>query len=141
LGTASLVFACSSSKSQTTPTTEEPLEIIGTYADDYGATHKITAASWTTTDPTISKPSVFYITQVDNAQQFLVARNDIANDYNPSMWSQFDWTYDAENVLYCCQIEFKAATENEAKLATHAVAGDLAKGCAGFPWSKLLPSQ
>jgi hypothetical protein len=136
LGVTLFVFACGSSKSQTASTTKEPAEIIGSYVDDYGGTHEVTAESWTMADPTTGT-SVYYITQVNNAEQFLVAQGAATNTYYPSMWSQFDWTYDAAAALYFCQVTYKASSEKEAVETTPADANDLAKGCSGFSWSKL----
>jgi hypothetical protein len=136
LGAALFLLACGSSKSQTTPAAKAPPEIVGSYVDDFGGTHTVTAESWTIGDGSTGT-SVYYITQVNNAEQFLVAQGAATNTYYPSMWSQFDWTLDAAAALYFCQVTYKASSEKEAVEATPADANDLTSGCSGFSWSKL----
>lgn len=108
------------------------LEIIGSYTDDWNYDHDITQTEWT------MDTSVFHISQYENDDDFLVAQNDAANQYNPDLWSRFDWTLDGTD-LYYCQIAFDAATEAAALADTSADRADLATGCAGFEWSKLTP--
>ncbi len=131
LGATLLVLACSSSEKQPAVTQNEPPSVVGTYRDEYDQLHTITATTWTI------DTSVFHITQVDNPHSFLIARNDIANLYNPSAWSRFDWTYDDEDDLWFCQTAYNAESEQAAQQTAAADAGNLAAGCNGFPWSKL----
>jgi hypothetical protein len=110
---------------------DETLEIAGSYTDDYGNTHEITGDTWTTMG------SVFHITQFDNDQDFLVAQNDSANEYNPDLWSRFDWVFDGDSNLFYCQAAYAASSEQEALESTSADRGDLETGCGGFAWSGL----
>jgi hypothetical protein len=122
---------CDDNWSGTLCETPTPLEIIGSYVDDYGFDHEITQTEWETMG------SVFHITQFSNADDYAVAQNDAANAYNPNLWSRFDWTRDANGDLFYCQISYDAATEAAALAATGADRGDLSAGCSGFAWSKL----
>ncbi|MFH1811970.1 MAG: calcium-binding EGF-like domain-containing protein [Pseudomonadota bacterium] len=110
--------------------TEEPLEIIGSYVDDWGFDHEITQASW------VNMGSTFHTSQYSNAEDWLVAHNDAANTYNPDLWSRFDWTH-SSGQLYYCQSAFDAASEQAALAVTPANSGDLSTGCGGYAWSTL----
>lgn len=109
------------------------LAIVGAYTDSWGGTHDITDATW------IMGSASFHIAQYDNAEMWVVAQNDAANEYNPSLWSRMDWTWSGAD-LYFCQSAFDAADEAAALAATPADASDLAAGCGGFGWSQLIPS-
>lgn len=109
----------------------QPLEIDGSWTDDWGYGHQIDETSWTTMD------SVFHISQFDNDRHFLVAQNDAANEYYPELWSRFDWSW-ADGELYYCQSAFQAVSEDGA-LAAGADAADLETGCGGYPWTHLIP--
>lgn len=114
------------------------LAIVGSYLDDYGSTHVITDSTWTIGMAGTS--SVFHITVVSNADQYLVAQNDATNQYSASLWSRFDWTLD-QGVLYYCQTTYDAATEQAALATPRADVNDLTgKGCSSFPWSILTPN-
>ena len=113
-----------------TDTGEEALAIIGDYTDEWGDNHSITAETWT------NSAGVFHIEQWDNAATYLVAQNDAGNEFSPELWSRFDWTWDADEVLYYCQSVYDGASIDDA-LAGSANAADLAAGCGGFAWTKM----
>lgn len=110
---------------------EQALEIIGDYVDDFSTEHSITQALWTFAG------SNFLLGEFDNANMWVVGRNDDANMFNPGLWSRFDWAMAADQ-LYYCQSVFDGETVEDAK-AGGADSGDLAAGCGGFPWSMLTP--
>jgi hypothetical protein len=112
---------------------EQDLEIIGSYVDEWDGAHEIGLQTWSTMG------SVFHISQYSNLDDFLVAQNDPANEYNPDLWSRFDWTWDGAD-LYYCQIAYDAASEVAALAADGADRADLATGCNDFAWSKLTPN-
>jgi hypothetical protein len=114
------------------------LAIVGSYVDDYQSTHVITDTTWTLGFEGAT-PSVFHITMVSNPNQYLIAQNDAANQFSPSLWSRFDWTQ-SQGSLYYCQTTYDAATEEAALATPRANVDDLNKGCASFAWSKLTPS-
>ena len=122
-----------SSEVSTEPATEvEELSIVGVWDDGYGGTYDITSEMIT------NWGAIFHITQYSNEDLYIIAQNDENNEYNPSLWSRFDWTIDADSNLYLCQTAYDAATE-EAALGTEAAdATDPANsGCGGFSWSSL----
>jgi len=123
------------------------LEVIGSWAESWGATHEITAESWTAVFPGMGDAgpvtSVAHIESFDNEEDYLVAQNDDVDSYFPDLWSRYDWTFedlaDGGVDLYYCQIEYAAADEETAEASDGADAEDLAAGCADFPWTRLTP--
>jgi hypothetical protein len=111
------------------------IDVVGSYTDTYGTSHAITEDTWT--QNTDGGVSVFHITQYSNAERYLVAKGDSANEYNPSLWSRFDWIKKGDK-LYYCQSTYDASTEAEAVKAKPADSSDLDKGCGGFSWSELI---
>lgn len=107
------------------------LEIKGNWIDDWGSFHDISQEQWTIDD------SLFSIKSIDVSGEFLVAQNDEDNQWSPSLWSRFDWTWDEAGHLLYCQIAYAAATEQQAASSDSADRSDLTTGCAGFGWSKL----
>lgn len=116
----------------------ETLAIIGSYTDDFGGSHDITADTWTLGYEG-SAPSLFHITRFDNAAGWLVAQNDAANEFSPGLFSRFEWV-EAEGSLYFCQSPYDAETESAAIEAPASDRTDPANsGCGGtFPWSQLI---
>ncbi|MFV8755525.1 hypothetical protein ACNOYE_33670 [Nannocystaceae bacterium ST9] len=114
-----------------TDTGEEAPAIAGTYTDEWGDTHTIDASTWT------NGAGVFHVDQWDDEAMWLVAQNDEANMYSPSLWSRFDWVWSADD-LYYCQSVFDGATV-EVALAGSANRDDIMLGCGGFAWTNLTP--
>ena len=108
------------------------LDLSGSYTDNWGGTHVITAFSWT------NDASLYKLSQHDNDTHVLVAQNDSANEWNADLWSRFDWTTDAEGGLWYCQTAYDAADEATALGTAAADATDPANsGCNGFSWTQL----
>ena len=83
--------------------------------------------------------SAYSITQYSNDDMYIIAQNDSNNTYNPIV-ECFDWTVDANNDVYICQIAYDAATEADALNTVAADATDPATGgCGGFTWSLVTP--
>jgi hypothetical protein len=110
---------------------DESLE-PGSYTDDFGDTHTITAAQWQ------NSSGSFAIIQWYEDEQWLLAQNGPDNMYFPELWSRFDWTWDGDQ-LYYCQIVFDGATSDDA-VAGSSDANDLLMGCNGFAWTMLNPA-
>jgi hypothetical protein len=113
----------------------EPLAIVGDYVDDFMTEHSISEELWTFAGESYS--ASFSIAEYDNEQRWLVARNDDGNDFNPGLWSRFDWAWAADDLWYC-QSVFDGETVDDA-LAGGADAEDLMMGCGGFAWTMLTP--
>ncbi len=123
------LFACGGEEKKS-----DPLEIVGTYGDDFGGTHVITATKWD-----MAAMGKFTITKYDNADDFVIAQNDATNTYNPGKWSRMDWAWSG-NDLYFCQTVYDKDSADEAEAATPADAEKLDTGCNGFGWTKLTPT-
>ena len=84
-------------------------------------------------------PSAFHYSQFSNTDQFIIAQNDDANDYNAGKWSRFDWTWTGgDTQLWFCQTAYAAESEADALGTTAADDSDPANtGCGGFAWSQL----
>lgn len=111
----------------------EPLSITGTYTDGWGI-HEVNAFQWRIGYEG-SDPSVFHIIELHDNENWLVAQNDFNNEYNPELWSKFEWMITAE-AFYYCQSIFDADSPETAAAAT-ADPADLETGCGGFAWSTL----
>lgn len=116
-------------------TLHEALNLRGTYTDNYGGDHAISQESWVMGDAT------FHIAQFSNSEGFLVAQNDTANEWNPGLWSRFDWTTVA-GITYYCQTAYDASSE-ETALGTPAASADnpAETGCGGWSWSHFTTSE
>mgnify|MGYP001482487205 CR=1 FL=1 len=116
----------------------EGLEIVGewveTFPDMTTQTHSVDETTWTSMSQ--FGTLTFHVESYDNALGVLVAQNDASNDFNPDLFSRFEWVWDGRE-LYYCQSVYDAATADEAWSAAGADAGDLLAGCSTFPWSML----
>ena len=111
-----------------------PLSISGLYVDDWEANHDITSFRWILGNYG-SNSSIFQIVDTHDDEQWLVAQNGFNNEYNPSLWSKFEWTQ-SEETLYYCQSAYDADSLETAAEAT-ADRSDLIGGCSGWAWSSL----
>ena len=108
------------------------LDIAGDYVDSWGSSHTITENMWTT-----DGSSMFHIAYMSNEEQVVIAQNDDENEYNPSLWSRFDWTENDAGLWYC-QTAYAAETQDAAMATEAADATDPeTAGCGGFGWTKL----
>jgi hypothetical protein len=116
------------------PATEpqDDVSIIGIWDDGYGGTYDITSETIT------NWGSVYAITQYSNSDMYIIAQNDANNEYNPSLWSRFDWTMDVYNNFYLCQTAYDAVSEEDA-LNTPAAdsSNPTIDGCGEFAWSSI----
>lgn len=116
------------------------LEIAGQWLEEFspgmGITHVIDEERWDQLSD--FGDALFLIDSYDNAARTVVAQGDATNEFNPELWSRFDWTWDGDALYYCTAV-FDAASAADALAAPASDAGDLAAGCSGFPWSLLQP--
>jgi hypothetical protein len=117
------------------------LDIEGEWVEPFegggNQSHMITPETWT--QDSRFGTFLFHVDGWDNALQVVVAQGDVTNDFNPELFSRFDWTHDSSSALFYCQSVYDAATAQDAWDAPGADDSDLVTGCAGFPWSPLLP--
>ncbi len=111
------------------------LPIGGAWVDSWGGSHDIDAFVWT------SGSSWFDITAWDADAGWVVAQNAESNEWNPGMWSRFDWAWDSEGALWYCQTAYAAASEADALATPAADATDPSTGgCGAFSWTGLEPA-
>ncbi|MFN3198540.1 MAG: hypothetical protein ACE366_09005 [Bradymonadia bacterium] len=109
--------------------------LTGDFIDAFGGGHWITDALWIQTF--YPGQSTFNISQIDGDAQVIIAQNDPANDFSPSLWSRFDWV-EVDSTTYYCQTTFDAESEEAALAVVRADDADPANaGCGGFGWSAL----
>ena len=120
--------------------TEEPLNIYGVFDEGFGSGVAVTELGWLTWSE--FGTSRYDLTQldVDPGSGSLIAQNSSENEYNPGLWSRFDFFGSAQSG-YFCQSSFDAASEEDAVAATPADPENLKEGCGGFGWSTITPSS
>ena len=120
-------------------TASAPLEIDGTYLDEYGTNHVITDALWTSSDS--FGTSRFHILSFDDGSDFLIAQDDGSNAFNPNLFSRFDWTL-SNNDLFICQTVYNGADIAAAQAGLANRTNPSAGGCDAtnnFPWTNFTP--
>ena len=117
-----------------TDTDTDLLEIAGVYTDSFGVEHEISSETWI-----MGAADIFLVDSFSNDEDYLIAENDSENEWNPSLWSRFDWVEDA-NGLWFCQTAYMAASREEALSTSAADISDPEKsGCGRFSWTSLIP--
>lgn len=111
----------------------EELAIIGEYDDSWGGIQIIDEDLWSSGDFS------FEISQYNNEEHVVIAQNAADNEWNPSLWSKFQWTHDPQQNLFYCQVSFDAAAEADAISIPPADPTSLETGCGGFGWTMLRP--
>ena len=117
--------------------TDLDIEIAGSWLDGYGSDHIVSNTEWSS----YGGGSVVHLSQYDNDANFAVGQNDAANEYNPSLFSRYDWFEDTTGQLWYCTTAYDAATEEDAaNTAAPSTADPATTGCGSFPWSTLDPA-
>ena len=112
-------------------------EILGDYVDPFMTSHTLTETTWTM--DYLGDVSLFHFLEINDEEDFLIARNDDNNAYFAGLYSRFDWTT-FEETLWFCQTRYDAETE-AAALETQAAdrSAPNVSGCGDYPWSQLTP--
>jgi hypothetical protein len=109
------------------------ISLAGSYTDQWGSDHVVAWGSWTQDD------SSYALTRWNSAEGWAVGQNASENDFNPDLWSRFDWA-EVGGSLWYCQTNFAADTEATAEDTPAADPSDPATtGCDGFAWTNLTP--
>ena len=106
------------------------IEIAGEYDDNFGGEQVIGATSWD------SGGSVFYFSQVNNAEGFAIARASEDGLFGACGWNRFEWMIDGASIFYC-QSAFGLESEAAALAAERADQADVEEGCGGFEWTQI----
>lgn len=131
---AMMIAGCESEEA-TSNNSEIAYSILGNHIDEYGSVHEVSTTDWR--NGSVYGNSEYRVLQIDTGSNFLVARNDDGNGFNPGKYSRFDWTTHAGN-LYYCQSAFAEETALAALNATPPDTSDPgAGGCGGFPWTQM----
>ncbi|NLN62736.1 MAG: hypothetical protein GX146_07650 [Myxococcales bacterium] len=112
--------------------------ILGTYSDEWDSTYAFTEDAVAVVYPPFDEgddpfeaSSEIVAWHIDD--EFFLADN------GDGTFSRYDWTVQ-ESALYYCQIEYAAASLDDAQANDTANRSDLAdSGCGGFPWTLLTP--
>lgn len=115
----------------------DPLLIQGSWRDQEGAEHIISASQWLI-DFGPSEEYTYAITAWDNDAGWVVGENGPTNVGEEGYWSRFDFRWDAGGALYVCQTTGTAADEAAALATTPADAsGAPDSDCAYWGWQTL----
>jgi hypothetical protein len=116
------------------------LEITGEWLEEFapgmGITHVIDETRWDQLSD--FGDAIFHVASYDNEARVVVAQADGANEFDPGLWSRFDWAWDGDALYYCTAV-YDARSAEDALAAPASEPGDLESGCGGFPWSMLTP--
>ena len=117
----------------------DPLVIQGSWMDQEGAEHVISATQWLI-DFGSSEQYTYAISAWDNDAGWVVGENGPGNVGEEGYWSRFDFAYDRGGSVFVCQTTGTAADEAAALAATPAdVGGAPSSDCAYWGWQTLSP--
>ena len=107
----------------------EPLNITGTWDDNFGGTTSITNAVW-------GEQAVIAF---DASARWAVTQNPADAQWMPNTFNRVVWTDVADNVFHVCTVDFALATVEAARTSTQtADATDPDNsGCGMFTWTRL----
>ena len=114
-----------------------PLEIIGTYTDEFGGDHQVTATTWTS----FGGMSVIHILGYDNDANYVLGQNDAVKSFNPGQFARQDWI-SFSGALYYCSTVYNGATLDAAYAGQANAGNPPAGGCDAvnnFAWTRLSP--
>lgn len=116
------------------------LDIAGDYKDEHGTRHLISDRRWVISGN--GPASTFRVVRTNLENGYVVARNDGANPYFANRYSRFDYVKKKNGRVFFCQIVPDAVSiaDAESRAPANIDARD-GKGCAGFPFSVLLPKN
>jgi hypothetical protein len=131
-----LVSACHTTVKINQQTLKQiPSVFIGNFKDDYGSSYTITSKVWIQ-----DKRIIYHLLQYNNAEKFLIAKNDEANPSDGGLYTRIDLIYFKNMKLwqwgYCLTV-YKASTMQEAINTAMADRANPRKGCNGYPFSRM----
>lgn len=110
-------------------TPREAIEVVGTWADNYGGSTLITASMW----------GDQHITDYDNTDNWTITQNASDAEYSPSAFNKVVWTEAVDGVWYHCMVAYGFETADEAMAAedTSDDTDPLNSGCGDFGWTEM----
>jgi hypothetical protein len=112
----------------------EPL-VIGSFVDDYDATHVLNATEWRH-----GSRARYHIVKWNAEGRYFIARNDPSNPSDGDLWSRVDWLKldgMAPWTWAYCMSAFKAPTPDSAESTRGANRSTPRTGCNGFPFTRM----
>jgi hypothetical protein len=128
-----LAVACASTTSATTGAPDA--FVVGSFTDDYNATHTVTATEWRH-----GSRARYHIVKWNTTGQYLIARNDSANPGDGGLWTRIDWMKLDGMVPWTwgyCMSAFKAPSADSAESTRVANRATARTGCNGFPFTRM----
>ncbi len=114
-----------------------PAELLGTFEDDYGSTHRVSASAWRH-----GTHSTYEVQSWHSDSQYFIARNAASNRSGGGLYTRIDWMQLRDMAPYTmafCLSAYEAITPAEAEAARVANRSTPKSGCNGFPFSRLKP--
>lgn len=133
---ASVLSGCGPSlKGRSSSLESIPMELKGSFTDDYGISYSISDSVWT------QRPNIkYYLLLYNSNEKYFIARNDDKNPSEGGLYSRIDITYFSGMEPYrwgFCLTAYKAKTADEAMATRAADKDNPKKGCGGFPFSRM----
>jgi hypothetical protein len=118
----------------------ERIGFTGRYGDETGS-HVITETAWEQGFTGSSAPALYVFFRVGNNDMYAIAKNGADNEYNPNLFSRFDWIW-TEAGLYYCQSAYDSADADVANAVERPDDSNPGQwGCGGaFAWTLLTPA-
>ncbi len=134
-----LLGACSMSRRsvQEAPTVvgAPPAELLGTFEDDYGSVHRVSASAWRH-----GTHSTYEVLSWHSEAQYFIARNATSNRSGGGLYTRIDWMRldgMAPYTLAFCLSAYEAVSVAAAESVRVANRSTPRTGCNGFPFSRL----
>ncbi len=112
-----------------------PAELLGTFEDDYGSTHRVSASAWRH-----GTHSAYVVQTWHSDSQYFIARNATGNRSAGGLYTRIDWMPLRDMAPYTmafCLSAYEATTAAEARASRVANRSTPMTGCNGFPFSRL----
>jgi len=119
--------------SEVSPPETAPIELIGSWTNNYDGTETITEDSWD------NGYSVLTIASFDNEDNWAVVQSPADDEYTPNQYSKYVWTELDAGVVFYCTVSYGLETQEEAEASedTSDDSAPLDGGCNGFAWTQL----
>ena len=118
---------------------QAPSVLLGHFTDDYGSSYTITKKLWKH-----GTKAQYHLLQYNKEGQFFIARNDKDNPSDPGLYTRIDIIYFEGMEPWrwgYCLTAYKATTMMEAQNTTSTDRTNPRKGCNGFPFSRMKPTE
>lgn len=127
-------IGCHTSTRQPDTASRAPRELLGTYEDDYGSTHRISPTQW---DQDAS--ARYDIREWHADSLYVIAQNAVSNPTDGGLWTRIDWLRldGAPYEWAYCLSAYQAPSAAAARATSVAHRGTPKTGCNGYPFTRL----